>query len=118
MSKERRKFTRVNFRIHAAIEYQGIVIGGDVSDLSMQGLFVTTQEEIPLEEQVDVTLRMPGTNPPIEFRLRAVVARVIPEGIGLKICEADIQSFIHLRNIVEIQSDEPENVLEEFLKKS
>lgn len=115
MSDERRQFTRVPFHIIAAVEFQGEIVEGRVSDLSMKGLFVTTQRSVPEGEFVAVTLRMPDTNPPLEFRLRALVVREIPAGIGLQICESEIQSFTHLRNIVAMQSDDPDRVLEEFL---
>lgn len=118
MSNERRQFTRVQFPIHASIECQGAIIEGDVTDLSMQGFFVLTQKILPMGEEIDVTLRMKGTNPPIELRFGAIVARISPGGVGLKIFESDIQSFTHLRNVVAMQAEDPDNVLDEFLLKS
>lgn len=118
MPNERRQFTRVLFPIHAAIECQGAIVSGNVSDLSLRGFFVATEERVPMDEEVNVTLRMQGTNPPIVLRFAALVVRVIPSGIGLKICEADLQSFTHLRNVVAMQSDDPDHILDEFLPES
>ena len=115
MSDEKRGFTRVPFHIFATIEGQGEIIEGQVTDLSLKGLFVETQGVATLDGEVDVTLRMPGTKPPLEFLVRAVVARITPEGIGIKISEADIQSFTHLRNIVTMQAADPDRVLDELL---
>lgn len=117
MSDERRRFTRVHFHVLAEICYQQVLLSGQVSDLSLKGLFVHTDQSIPLGEVVDVKIRMPLTNPPLEFRLRAEAVRVVAEGIGLRIVEADVQSFTHLRNIVAMQANDPDQVLDELLTK-
>jgi hypothetical protein len=115
MSNEKRQFTRVQFPIHASISYQGGIIDGDVTDLSMQGFFVLTQAVLPKDEDLTVTLKMQGTNPSIELRFGVTVVRVGANGAGLKICESDIQSFTHLRNVVAMHLEDPDRVLDEFL---
>ena len=114
MTEDRRVFTRVPFHIQASIEGLGEVIEGEVSDLSMRGLFVHTEEAAAMDEEAEITLRMAGTNPPLVFRVRGVVVRIVPGGIGFKICESDLQSFTHLRNIVAMQVEDPDQVLEEL----
>lgn len=114
MTNKKRVFTRVPCQIQAAIEGLGEVMEGEVSDLSLKGLFVKTQGSTSLGDEVDVTLRMPMTNPPLEFRVHAEVVRIAQDGIGLKICESDIQAFTHLRNIVAMQADEPDEILDEL----
>ena len=117
MSNERRIFTRVLFHVYAEINFQGETITGQVTDLSLKGMFVHTTCAVPNGEVMDVKLRMPSTNPPLEFHLRTEVVRNTTEGIGLKIVEADVQAFTHLRNIVAMQSNDPDHVLEELIKK-
>lgn len=111
MLQERRRFARVNFHIPATLEWQGAFLEGELVNLSLQGLQLTTQEVMAVDDSVDVSLRIPGTRPPLEFRLRTIVAWVAPGTIGLKICETDIQSFTHLRYIVAMKSDDPDRVL-------
>lgn len=117
MPDERRNFTRVPFHIYVEIQYLGQVITGQVVDLSLKGFFVQSEQKIALGEELDVKLRMPSTNPPLEFRLRAETIRATTEGIGLKIIGADVQAFTHLRNIVAMQSNDPDRVLDELLPK-
>ena len=117
MSDERRNFTRVLFHVFAEINYQGVVVTGQVTDLSLKGLFLNTDRIMAIGENVEMKLWLAATNPPLEFHLRADVARVAPGGIGLKISEADVQSFTHLRNIVAMQVDDPDHVLDELLPK-
>ncbi len=118
MSDERRQFTRVHFHVYAEIQCQGEVINGRVVDLSLKGLFVYTDRKLDVGEGVDVKLRMPLTNPPLEFHLRAEVMRNTETGIGFSIVESDVQAFTHLRNIVAMQAENPDLVLEELLPKS
>ena len=117
MSDNRRKFTRGNYRIFAEMEYAGEKIGGKVTDLSIKGLFVQMDEQVALGEALEVTLRMPFSIPPLEFRFRASVVRHAPGGIGLEIVESDLQAFTHLRNIVALQVGDSDQVLEELLPK-
>ena len=115
MSDERRQFTRVHFHVFAEINHQGTVVTGQVVDLSLKGLFVYTGSTLEVGEVVDVKIRMPLTNPPLEFHLRAEVMRNTANGIGFKIVESDVQSFTHLRNIVAMQAKDPDRVLDELL---
>jgi hypothetical protein len=117
MSDERRQFTRVHFQVYAEINCQGEVINGRVVDLSLKGLFVYTDKKLDVGEVVDVKLRLPLTNPPLEFHLRAEAMRNTETGIGFRIAESDVQSFTHLRNIVAMQAENPDLVLEELLPK-
>lgn len=117
MSDNRRKFTRVLFHIHAELEGLGEKIEGRVTDISLKGLFVETAGTVEIGEEMDVTLTMPFTVPPIEFRCRASAVRLASEGIGLEIVESDLQSFTHLKNIVAMHIGDPDKVLEEFMRK-
>ena len=117
MSDERRQFTRVHFHVFAEINHQGAVVTGQVVDLSLKGLFVYTGSTLEIGEVVDVKIRMPLTNPPLEFHLRAEVMRNTANGIGFKIVESDVQSFTHLRNIVAMQAKDPDSVLDVLLPK-
>ena len=115
MSDERRQFTRVHFHVLAEINHQGEIITGQVIDLSLKGLFVYTTSTLEVGEAVSVKIRLPLTNPPLEFHLRAEVMRNTSDGIGFKIVESDVQSFTHLRNIVAMQAKDPDCVLDELL---
>ena len=115
MSNDRRQFTRVHFHVFAEINHHGTIITGQVIDLSLKGLFVYTGSTMEVGEVVDVKIRMPLTNPPLEFHLRAEVMRNTADGIGFKIVESDVQSFTHLRNIVAMQANDPDSVLDELL---
>lgn len=117
MTDEKRKFTRVAFKIFAEMQYAGKTISGRVSDLSLKGLFIHTTEQVELGEEMEVTLRLPSTSPPLDFRLRASVARVVADGIGMEIVESDLQAFTHIRNIVAMHLEDPDQIMVEFLQK-
>lgn len=118
MTDEKRKFTRVAFKIYAEMQYAGTIISGRVTDLSLKGLFVHTGEQVEVGEEMDVTLRLPSTSPPLDFRFRATVARIAAGGLGMEIVESDIQSFTHIRNIVAMHLEDPDQILDEFSPKN
>ena len=114
MTDEKRKFTRVPFRIYAEMQYEESTICGKVTDLSLKGLFVQTSVRVDIGADLDVMLRLPSTIPPLEFRFRAVVVRLAEDGIGLEIVESELQSFTHLRNIVALHVADPDRVIDEL----
>lgn len=88
-----------------------------VCQLKLKRTFFKFRQGHGVGENLEMKLWLAATNPALEFHLRAEVARVAPGVIGLKISEADVQSFTHLSNIVAMLGDDPEHVLDELLPK-
>lgn len=110
---EQRNFTRVVFSAAAAIKCKEQVFLGDIANVSLQGLFIKTDQEIPLNLPVDVTVyHFPSTS----FRLHADVVRQERNGVGLQIKKIDMQAFVLLRNVVAMQSMEHAAIIDETFK--
>ena len=69
---EKRNFTRVSFSAGVAIRCNGQVILGDISNVSLQGLFIKTNAAIPTNMPVEVTVY---PYPKKTFSLHADVVR-------------------------------------------
>ena len=110
---DKRNFTRVNFSAEASIRYNGRVIVGDIENLSLQGLFIKTSQEIPLHMPLDVTVH-PGSN--AAFKLQASAVRGNGTGLGMQIRAMDVMSFVHLRNAVALHCSDHNEVMRETYK--
>lgn len=81
--------------------------------MSLQGLFIETKQEVPLNAAVDVTVYH---SPNSSIRFRVNVVRCEKTGIGMKIENMDINSFAHLRDIIAMQCNDQYLIIRETYK--
>ncbi|MFZ5649845.1 MAG: PilZ domain-containing protein [Bacillota bacterium] len=113
---EKRSLSRVLFGTKAVIMYRGAEVDGEVENLSLNGMFIKTQQKIPDGEVVEITIHLAGDTSSLSIDLEGKVIREAENGIGLMYQKVDLDSFIHLRNIVSYNSVDSESVMEEFLQ--
>lgn len=111
MDSEQRRRTRVNFETKVKlVAGQQTFTQLASKDLSMKGIFVETNAQLPLGTAVDITIELLGTTSNVALWMKGRVARSTPEGLGLDFTEVDLDSFFHLRNIVMYNSGDPGDV--------
>lgn len=109
-----RRFSRVAFRIEATVKTTGHLFTGNVENLSMNGMFLATGEVLPLDEQVEISMVLTGSDPEISLCFKARVCRLTDEGIGFRFEKIDLDSYTHLKNIIAYNIDDSEKVMEEI----
>lgn len=114
MMKDRRNFSRVGFRVSALLQAEGVAIKGEVSDVSLHGLYMETEEQLPVGTPVEVTIYLSATPEPIVINVKGTVARLVPGGIGCSFDKMDVESFAHLRSIISYQGGDESKVMAEF----
>ena len=113
---EKRKNRRVHFEVVATVLSGPISINGTVDNLSMKGMFLNTGEKLSGGGPVEVSINLSGASSVLSVRLKGRVVRQTEAGIAIEFQEMDLDSFIHLRNIVANNSDDPDTVYEEYYK--
>jgi len=108
-----RNFTRVDISEFASVKHGERIFFGNVKNISLQGLYVKTHEEIPLNLPVEVTVY---NFPNKSIRLLANVVRQDVYGVGIQIKEMDTDSFVKLKNVIEEKCDDLEFILHETIK--
>lgn len=109
-----RKFSRVRFNVAATIRSCDRQFQGAVENLSMTGMFLVTNEKLAEGELVDITIVLTGTLPEIAVNFNGVVSRIAEEGIGFTFDKIDLDSYMHLKNIIAYNIDDAEKVMEEI----
>jgi Tfp pilus assembly protein PilZ len=109
-----RKFSRVNFRIAATIKAGGSSFSSDVDNLSMNGMFVVTAEQLQLGEAVDITIILSESSPEIHISVSGTVSRIADNGIGFTFERLDIDSYTHLKNILSYNIDDADRIIDEI----
>jgi len=109
-----RKFSRVRFNVEATIRVAGRQFHGAVKNLSMTGMFLVTNEQLEEGERVDITIGLTGSLPEISVSFNGVVTRKGEDGVGFTFEKIDLDSYMHLKNIIAYNIDDAEKVMDEI----
>ena len=109
-----RKFSRVPFNVGATVMADDRQFQGAVENLSMAGMFLVTNEKLVGGEAVDIAIILTGTVPEIAVNFTGVVTRIAENGIGFTFEKMDLDSYMHLKNIIAYNIDDAEKVMEEI----
>jgi hypothetical protein len=109
-----RKFSRVQFNVGATIKIADRQFQGAVENLSMTGMFLVTSELLSEGERVDIAIVLTGTLPEIAVNFNGIVTRIAEDGVGFTFDKMDLDSYMHLKNIIAYNIDDAEKVMEEI----
>lgn len=76
-------------------------------------MFVVTTEPFVEGAAVDIAIALTGTFPEIALHISGIVTRIAEDGIGIIFEKMDLDSYMHLKNIIAYNSDDAEKVMEE-----
>jgi hypothetical protein len=111
---EKRNTIRVPFHVRSVVKYGNSVVEGDVLDLSTGGMMIQANMDLPVDEIVQISLFLYGTSSNLSLNIAGKVVRKSEPGTAIKFTELDLDSFIHLRNIVSRNAFDEEKIVREF----
>jgi hypothetical protein len=111
---ERRSFSRVDFKVSALLQSEGVALKGEVKEVSMHGLFLETDQQLPVGTPVEITIYLSATVVPVVINVKGTVARLMPGGIGCAFDRMDVGSFAHLRSVISYQGRDESKVMAEL----
>ncbi len=113
---EKRKYSRVLFRAEANVQCGENTISGTVDNLSMKGIFLNTTVSIPNDFPLDISIVLSGSSTVLSIFIKGRAVRHTDSGIAIEFSEMDLDSFIHLKNVVTYNSDDPDGISEEYYR--
>jgi hypothetical protein len=117
MTKEKRRTTRVKFHTSVDLKFvDKLYEQCEILDLSVKGVFVLGVTNCEPGQECEVTLQLSGVSSELKLKMKAKVARVTKDGIGLNFHEVDLDSFSHLKYIVYYNSENPDLLDENYLE--
>lgn len=90
---DNRQFSRMAFNAKVLVSYGESSFTGTVENLSLKGLFVKTDQKVPLDETVGITLSFQGKSDNLSLSLEGKVVRIADDGIGLNFKKLSIDSL-------------------------
>lgn len=114
---ERRKRTRVHFSTQVVIKTEDSEVRAEANseDLSIKGVFVNTEQKIPLGTPCDIEILLTGTSTRLALTIKGVISRQEATGLGIAFDSMDLDSYMHLKNIILHNVSDPESLEEEML---
>ena len=100
---DRRKYSRVGFATEIKIVLKArdqIALEGNSKDLSLKGLFVSTDKKFEPGTLCSVKIYLTGGIEKIELLIDGTIVRETDTGIGIVFNSMDVDTYSHLKNIV------------------
>ncbi len=111
---EDRNKPRIIFHVSASLDFHGHTINGNVENLSISGMLINTTDLIPENAEANLTVYLSGSSSELTLNMNCEVIRKEPHGIAVKFTQMDIDSYIHLRNIIEFNKMDEYKLIKEF----
>ncbi len=113
---EKRRFSRVRFSTTVEVEVGKLIIKGVASNISLKGLFMITDEKLPVGQRVDVTIRLENPEHPLSLLAAGRVVRVDRDGMGIDFEGIDLDAFAIIKEIVTYNLGDREKVQAELIR--
>jgi hypothetical protein len=111
MSDEKRRFTRVPFRVEAEIAIGDASHRADeIKNLSVGGCLLSMPGEFEAGAPCHVRIQLSGTSSELRVEVDGDVVRSGSGEVAVKFTGVEIDSLFHLQNIVRYNSSDPDAV--------
>jgi len=118
---EKRRMSRVPFDIRAKIEKEGLegFVAGVVDNISLNGALIHLEEKtLPFAQGDPVILHihLAAEEPEFYIHAKGDVVRFDGEvGLAIHFNQVDLDSFVHLKNILSYNIGDHEKIMDELL---
>ena len=116
MSEEKRKFTRIPFKVSAEITGHDFSYKAEeILNLGIGGCLVPVKADLKPGTECDFKIIMSGTASKLNIRIKGTIVRCDAVVVAIKFTGIDTDSLFHLRNIIRYNSPDPNAVEQEIL---
>lgn len=107
--EEKRRSTRVEFSAEAVLRTLEAEVSApaDTRDISIQGLYLRTDQKPPLDALCDVEIRLSGSSSDLSIRVKGRVVRHDEAGVAVLFEGVDFDSYFHLKNLLLYNAADP-----------
>jgi hypothetical protein len=111
-----REFTRVPVHIWGTFSNEAgeELLTAEINNLSMRGCHASTFEALAAQTRCHLTLFTEDEEDALHFKVEARIVSSDQDGMGIEFVELPLESYEHLRNMVLLNSRDPDRVEREF----
>ncbi len=111
---DRRKNIRVVFNVSADVTESGSqgrkIHCEDTRDISLKGAYLLTNEPFPDGTECAIDLLLEGSSSKLTLHIKGKVVRSDNDGMAVNFTDMDVDSLIHLKNILYYNSGDPDRI--------
>ncbi len=111
---KKRRFSRISFAEKSIVEFGGSSVEVDLLNISLKGALVQFGEDMNCSPGDIWKLSFHLGNSDINMEFKAVVVHASGNLAGVKFMETELNTMIHLRNLMEARTMDPEKVRREL----
>ena len=113
--QDKRKFTRIPFDIGVSLAAGDSAIQTSrLKNISLEGMFVLTNAKWKIGTECIGALEITGKSTRLTIQVKAEVIRIEKDGLAMKFTEMDLDSLLHLRHLIAIHSENPDQLDKEY----
>ncbi len=112
MEDERRRRSRVPVSLEVMLTLDDEEITVSTDNISLKGMLLKAPRQLPVEKLCYVTLTL---TPEMQAVVMGRIVRSTPEETAIDFVQMDVESFKHLKKIVEYHASDPEKICREIL---
>lgn len=107
--EDKRQKVRVDFQVKIEVNFKALKIKlkGDSKNISLNGVFIETDEDIALNTPCQLSVFLAGTTEPMALTMDGRVARKAPNGLGVAFESMELESFTQLKQILRYNTGDP-----------
>ncbi len=108
MGKNKRRFTRVHFKVRAEMTVNDVAYATDsIGNLGVGGCLMPVSGEMTAGDSCTVRIFLIGASSELEIKMDGEIIRSTPGETAVKFTGIDPDSLYHLQNIILYNSDDP-----------
>lgn len=106
--QERRQAKRVRFESHITIrtEDETVEATADSRNISLKGIYLVPKKTIPLNTPCTLAITLTGKGSQMLVTVPGVVRRHDGRGMAIAFPDMDVDSFVHIKNLVQLHTME------------
>jgi len=115
MSIEKRRFSRIPFKVNAEITVDNVVYPvAEIKNLSIGGGFFPLEADIVSGANCRVKIVLNGATSELSINVAGKILRSSPESVAIQFTSIDPDSLYHLQNIIRYNASDPDSVENEI----
>lgn len=115
MPEEKRRFTRIPFKLKAELKANNLLYKAKkINNLSMGGCLLPIDADLDAGTPCYLKILLSGTNTRLSIQVEGQILRVSRSGVAVKFTRIGPDSLYHLQNIILYNSSDPDEVEREI----
>jgi len=108
--QEKRKAERIRFESQITIRTgdDTVEATADSRNISLKGIYLVPEKKIPVDTPCTLAITLTGKGSQMIVTLPGKVCRHDGQGTAVAFLDMDVDSFVHIKNLVKLHNSEPD----------